>query len=174
MRESYSFSMSFMSAFVIYTRNNKANRDTIIIKTIQYQCILFPPLPAQCIFIIEKGGVDGLLTQNSCHILVERLAHLSAGNCARVHNIMRYPNKVYASLSSLILEQAMQTADILARHMVIHNNDVHIELLAHFPTFIQQVDIAAVCVGAHHHFLIAAHKILKRLFLIAYGDWKIA
>ena len=46
---------------------------------------------------------------------------------------MRDPDEVDAALARLILEQAVQTADVLARHVVVHDDDVRAELLAHLP-----------------------------------------
>ena len=87
---------------------------------------------------------------------------------------MRDPDEVDAALARLILKQAVQTADVLARYVVVHDDDVRVELLAHLPALVEQVDIAAVGVRAHHHLLIAAHEIGQRLLLVADGDGLVA
>ena len=119
-------------------------------------------------------GVKRLLVEHRDHVLAERLAHLAARDRARVHDVVRDPDEVDAALARLILEQAVQTADVLARHVVVHDDDVRVELLAHLPALVEQVDIAAVGVRAHHHLLVAAREIGQRLLLVADGDGQVA
>ena len=58
--------------------------------------------------------------------------------------------------------------------MVVHDDDVHIELLAHLPALVEQVYITSVSVGAHHHPLIAANEVGKRLILVVGADGQVA
>ena len=71
-----------------------------------------------------------------------------------------------AALARLILKQAVQTADVLARYVVVHDDDVRVELLAHLPALVQGVHIAAVGVGAHGHALISLRKVNEAFLLI--------
>ena len=127
-------------------------------------------LPSESVLIVQQRRIQRFLTEYVHHIFAESVPHFFSGNGTRIHNVMGHPDEMYAALTGLVLKKAVQAAHVAAGHMVIHDDYVHIESFAHLPQLIQQVHIAAVGVGAHHHALVAAGQILHGLLLVADGD----
>ena len=100
------------------------------------------------------------------HVVVHTAAHVLTGNGTRIHQVVLDPDQVDTELTSLIVEQALQAGHRLAADVLIHDNNVRVEVLALSPQLAQNVIVAAVGVAAHDHALVQTAEVVDGLFLV--------